>query len=168
MTKAGHLRPNTCSSRRHTAPPFAGEGLPPGKAGTGAAEPERYAAGTGKFSLTMRPYKVSESVTVPTSRKIRALAVILTCLGASVALAVALEPFITLHWALAHPKSYASHDPHRWLVRLALLSIALALCQTLWQGARQSWGRLRAWQQAFLPMKSKRIGRQTEAEQPPA
>lgn len=92
------------------------------------------------------------------SRKVKAVAFVLTCLVMLVCLAIALEPFVTLHWAMTHPKAYRKHDPHHWFLRLALLSLVLAFGQVLWQSLRQWWQGFRAWQQAFLPMPWEREG----------
>ena len=102
------------------------------------------------------------------SRKIKAVAVFLMCLAVPLALVIGLEPFITLHWAMAYPKSYAKHDPHHWFARLALLSILLGLCESFWRGTRRMWQNFRAWQQTFLPLPWERQEQQADPEQPPA
>ena len=113
----------------------------------------------------MTPDKPRGSTVPAPSRKVKAIAFVLTCLVVLVCLVVALEPFVTLHWALTHPNAYRRHDPHHWLLRLALLSIVLAFGQVLWQSIRQWWQSFRAWQRAFLPMPWQRKNQQTEPEQ---
>lgn len=89
---------------------------------------------------------------MPPSLKVKTFVFVAMSIVISIAVMLTLEPYLILHWALAHPKSYTKHDPHHWLTRLALVSILLTTCRAYRRSSRPMRQKFQAWQQTFLPL----------------
>lgn len=86
---------------------------------------------------------------------------LLSALAGAIALELGGLPL--LHWAAAHPTTWAKHDPHHWISRLLALCILLSLGRAALMALRDPTAKFLAWRRVFLPWHRQK---QAEAKQP--